>query len=108
ADRAAVLPDGDLDEDLRRVLQALLPRGHDARDEGHAPGGVLHGTLARHGGLGEEQVDTVGDVLVVDARGRLEGAAMGEGPQFALEMMPEDLEVDLRWPREVLVHDGAR
>src|SRR5262249_37377944 len=115
-DGALVARDGGFDVDLRRIAQAGLRRVDDARQKGDAGGGVFEVLLFGQRGLRQQQIDAVGQVLVVQQRVFLERQpvllpwrqAVLQQPQIRFEAVRQDLVIDLGGARQLFVIDLLR
>ena len=107
-DRAAVLAQGCLDVDPRRIGQVGFGRHRHGWDTGHAGGDALDRLRFRDRRLRQRQEDAVADVFVVDARIDLEGVAILGKPEAPGQVVLEDFEVDLPAARQFGMVDLAR
>src|SRR5205823_1480033 len=93
-DGATVLAQGRVEEDVRRVAQALPGRREDARDLADAAGDVLDDDRLRQGGLNQRKIDAVADVFVVNTGVLLERPRVLLKPKASCQVLLEDFKID--------------
>src|SRR5690349_20673029 len=93
--RAAILANSGLGVSSRRMLQILSRRRYDFRYLPHARNAVGDVGLERQSRLGQQQIDAVVDIAVINTRILLEGMEVFGQPFVPLQAVLQNLVIDL-------------